>query len=109
MTMRFPAFIAIFVVGSATAMAATANVELTKGKFFDGTQMLTVKNNSTSTISRVHVICGFFRNSLLVGTHGTSIFNLLPGESGSSDTNTAEKGITNVECRIDDIVVEGPN
>jgi hypothetical protein len=109
MTMRFPAFIAIFVVGSATTMAATANVELTKGKFFDGTQMLTVKNNSTSTISRVHVICGFFRNSLLVGTHGTSILNLLPGESGSSDTNTAEKGITNVECRIDDIVVDDGN
>jgi hypothetical protein len=106
--MRFAAFIAIFVVGSATAMAATANVELTKG-FFDGRQMLTVKNNSTSPIRRVHVICGFFRNSLLVWTHGTSLLNLLPGQSGSSHTNTAEKAITNVECRIDDIDVDDFN
>lgn len=107
--MRFPAFIAIFVVGSATALAATANVELTKGEFYDGRQMLTVKNNSTSTIRRVHVICGFFRNSLLAWTHGTSFLNLLPGQSGSSHTNTAEKGITNVECRIDDIDVDDAN
>jgi hypothetical protein len=107
--MRFAALIAIFAVVSATAIAATANVELTKGEFFDGRQMLTVKNNSTSTINRVHVICGFFRNSLLVGTHGTSFLNLLPGQSGSSHTNTAEKDITNVEFRIDDVDVDGAN
>ena len=40
-------------------IAATANVQLIKGEFRDGKQMLTVKNTGPATIKRVHVNCGF--------------------------------------------------
>jgi len=59
-------------------IAATANVQLIKGEFRDGKQMLTVKNTGPATIKRVHVNCGFFRDNVLVDTHGATFENLLP-------------------------------
>jgi hypothetical protein len=99
---KFFVSIAIFVISAATARAAT-NVELIKGEFRDGKQMLTVKNNTTSTIRRVHVSCGFFRDNVLVDTHGTTFQNLLPGQMGYNYTVTDAAGVTNVDCRVDDV------
>jgi|HubBroStandDraft_3_1064219.scaffolds.fasta_scaffold880346_2 hypothetical protein len=84
-------------------IAATANVQLIKGEFRDGKQMLTVKNTGPATIKRVHVNCGFFRDNVLVDTHGATFENLLPNQAGNNYTVTDATGVTSVDCRIDDV------
>jgi hypothetical protein len=84
-------------------IAATANVQLIKGEFRDGKQMLTVKNTGPATIKRVHVNCGFFRDNVLVDTHGATFENLLPNQAGYNYTVTDATGVTSVDCRIDDV------
>ena len=96
------ATLAILVVSTAMALA-TDKVELIKGEFRDGEQMVAVKNNTTSMMKRVRVECGFFRDNMLVGAHGTSITNLLPGQTGYSYTVTGARGVTSVDCRIDSV------
>ena len=83
-------------------IAATANVQLIKGEFRDGKQMLTVKNTGPA-IKRVHVNCGFFRDNVLVDTHGATFENLLPNQAGYNYTVTDATGVTSVDCRIDDV------
>jgi hypothetical protein len=84
-------------------IAATANVQLIKGEFRDGKQMLTVKNTGPATIKRVHVNCGFFRDNVLVDTQGATFENLLPNQAGYNYTVTDATGVTSVDCRIDDV------
>jgi hypothetical protein len=84
-------------------IAATANVQLIKGELRDGKQMLTVKNTGPATIKRVHVNCGFFRDNVLVDTHGATFENLLPNQAGYNYTVTDATGVTSVDCRIDDV------
>jgi hypothetical protein len=88
----------------ASPTLAADKVELIKGLLkrdsASTTQMLSVKNNTASTIRHVHVNCGFFHDDLLVGTHGASFENIPPGLMAYDYTVTDATNVTNVDCRI---------
>jgi hypothetical protein len=81
--MKILMVIIVILPALAAPSLASDNVELIKGllkhDFAGTTQMLSVKNNTASTIKRVHVNCGFFHDDMLVGTHGAAFENIPPG------------------------------
>jgi hypothetical protein len=98
----------VAILPALTALAVAADkVELIKGllkrDYAGTTQMLSVKNNTASTIRHVHVNCGFFHDDLLVGTHGASFDNIPPGLMAYDYTVTDATNVTNVDCRIDSV------
>jgi hypothetical protein len=52
----------------------------------------------------VYVNCGFFRDSVLVEASEAAIHNVLPGQMGYSSTFSDARGVTSVDCRIQDVV-----
>jgi hypothetical protein len=98
---------AAIVTALASSTLAADKVEFVKGLLkrnsANTTQMLSVKNNTTSTIRHVHVNCGFFHDDLLVGTHGASFDNIPPGLMAYDYTVTDATNVTNVDCRIDSV------
>jgi hypothetical protein len=92
-----------FLMVSTVMAAATEKVELIKGEFRGGKQMLAVKNNTTSTIKSVSVECGFFRENVLVDSAHALIHNVLPGQLGYDFAFSDASGVTSVDCRIDNV------
>jgi hypothetical protein len=93
------AALAILMVSTVMA-GATEKVELIKGEFRDGKQMLAVRNNTSSTIGTVAVNCGFFRETVLVDSAHALIHNVLPGQMGYDFAYSDARGVTSVDCRI---------
>jgi hypothetical protein len=50
------------------------------------------------------VNCGYFRDNVLVEASEAAIHYVLPGQMGYSSTFSDARGVTSVDCRIEDVV-----
>ena len=65
-------------------------------------QVLSVENRTSKSYSRIHVECGFYAGSKLVGSGGASFHDVQPGSLAHNDAVAlGASDADNVKCRIE--------
>jgi hypothetical protein len=88
------------------AAAADPGLTLSVGRLqinsMSVSQAVSVKNETTKTVERAEVECGFFRNNELVTTDNTYVENIAPGETGYKQVISLGKNLNpdRADCRI---------
>lgn len=86
---------------------ADEDIVITKGKLYQkipdllAVQLLSVKNNRTTTIGYLGIECAFFHGDELLGTGGERKDNVKAGETVYSEIGSEVSGADRTECRID--------
>jgi hypothetical protein len=84
--------------------AHAAEVDITYGQLRTeqsySTQVIAVKNNSTSLIKRLIVECGFFKNGQLMAAHDNFTDNAAVGQTAYLEIFVMVSPIDSTNCRV---------
>ena len=95
-------------ISAGVATAQDTNLVLNLGRLttnsMAATQVISVENRTSRTIARVHVECGFYAGTRLVGSGGATINNLQPGSIGHDEAVALNASdADNAKCRIESV------